>query len=104
MNNSTQLLQDDIKNFILSDYSISHRTHLLNEILEDYFETLDDDMIQKYEDYMFPIMEVLNNDGEDNAPIIINLPEGTNLTRVIRSDDDYAECVDTLVDNMKSTK
>ena len=36
----------------------------------------------------------------DNAPIIINLPEGTNLTRVIRSDDDYADKVDTLVDNM----
>ena len=37
---------------------------------------------------------------EDNAPIIINLPEGTNLTRVIRSDDDYADKVDTLVGNM----
>ena len=37
---------------------------------------------------------------EDNAPVIINLPEGTNLTRVIRSDDDYASKVDTLVDNM----
>ena len=37
---------------------------------------------------------------EDNAPIIINLPEGTNLTRVIRSDDDCASKVDTLVDNM----
>ena len=65
MNNSTQLLQNDIKNFILSDNSISHRTHLLNEILEDYFSILDDrndDMIQEYEDYMFPITEVLNND------------------------------------------
>ena len=37
---------------------------------------------------------------EDNAPVIINLPEGTNLTRVIRSDDDYADKVDTLVGNM----
>ena len=37
---------------------------------------------------------------DDNAPVIINLPEGTNLTRVIRSDDDYASKVDTLVDNM----
>ena len=65
MNNYTQLLQNDIKNFILSDNSISHRTHLLNEILEDYFSILDDrndDMIQEYEDYMFPITEVLNND------------------------------------------
>ena len=60
--NHVQLLQNDIKNFILSDNSISHRTHLLNEILDDYFSTLDDDMIQEYEDYMFPIMEVMNND------------------------------------------
>ena len=37
---------------------------------------------------------------DDNAPVIIYLPEGTNLTRVIRSDDDYASKVDTLVDNM----
>ena len=65
MNNYTQLLKNDIKNFILSDNSISHRTHLLNEILEDYFSILDDrndDMIQEYEDYMFPITEVMNND------------------------------------------
>ena len=60
--NHVQSLQNDIKNFILSDNSISHREHLLNDILIDYFSTLDDDMIQEYEDYMFPIMEVLNND------------------------------------------
>ena len=59
MKQSTQLLMDDIKNYILSDYSISHRTHLLNEILVDYFSTLDNDTIQEYEDYMFPIMEVI---------------------------------------------
>ena len=77
-----QSLQNDIKNFILSNNSISHRTHLLNDILIDYFSTLDDDTIQEYEDYMFPIMEALEIDR----------------------DSDYAECVDTLVDNMKSTK
>ena len=60
--NHVQLLQNDIKNFILSNNSISHREHLLNDILIDYFSTLDDDMIQEYEDYMFPIMEVINND------------------------------------------
>ena len=60
--NHVQSLQNDIKNFILSDNSISHREHLLNDILIDYFSTLDDDMIQEYEDYMFPIMEVMNND------------------------------------------
>ena len=60
--NHVQSLQNDIKNFILSDNSISHREHLLNDILIDYFSTLDDDTIQEYEDYMFPITEVLNND------------------------------------------
>jgi len=65
MNNSNQYptLQNDIKNFILSDnISNAYREHLLEEILDDYFSTLDDDMIQEYEDYMFPIMEVMNND------------------------------------------
>ena len=60
--NHVQSLQNDIKNFILSNNSISHREHLLNDILIDYFSTLDDDTIQEYEDYMFPITEVLNND------------------------------------------
>ena len=65
MNNSNQYptLQNDIKKFILSDnISSAYREHLLEEILDDYFSTLDDDMIQEYEDYMFPIMEVMNND------------------------------------------
>ena len=65
MNNSNQYptLQNDIKKFILSDnISNAYREHLLEEILDDYFSTLDDDMIQEYEDYMFPIMEVMNND------------------------------------------
>ena len=67
MNNSNQYptLQNDIKNFILSDnISNAYREHLLDEILEDYFSTLDDDMIQEYEDYMFPIMEVMNEEVE----------------------------------------
>tara|TARA_Y100001970_G_scaffold241943_1_gene305921 strand:- start:421 stop:639 length:219 start_codon:yes stop_codon:yes gene_type:complete len=67
MNNSNQYptLQNDIKNFILSDnISNAFREHLLDEILEDYFSTLDDDMIQEYEDYMFPIMEVMNEEVE----------------------------------------
>ena len=65
MNNSKQLLQDDIKNFILSDnISNAYREHLLEEILDDYFSTLDDDMLQEYEDYMFPIMDVMNEEVE----------------------------------------
>ena len=63
MNNSTQLLQNDIKKFILSDnISNAYREHLLEEILDDYFSTLDDVMILEYDDYLFPIMEVMNND------------------------------------------
>ena len=65
MRSYTKELKDDIKKFILSNNSIQHRSNLLNEILEDYFTILDDrndDMIQEYEDYMFPITEVLNND------------------------------------------
>ena len=63
MNNSKQLLQDDIKNFILSDnISNAYREHLLDEILDDYFSTLDDDMIEEYEDYMFPIMELFDEE------------------------------------------
>ena len=94
MNNSTQLLQNDIKNFILSDnISNAYREHLLEEILDDYFSTLDDDMIQEYEDYMFPIMEVMSNEeGEFANP------------KVTTTKDDYAECVDSLVDRLKSTK
>ena len=88
-----QSLQNDIKNFILSDNSISHRTHLLNDILIDYFSTLDDDTIQEYEDYMFPIMEALEIDSQEL--------EGDISTY---RDSDYAECVDSLVDRLKSTK
>ena len=62
MRSYTKELKDDIKKFILSNNSIQHRSNLLNEILEDYFEILDDrndDMIQEYIDYMVPIMEVI---------------------------------------------
>ena len=47
---------------VMKSISNAYREHLLEEILDDYFSTLDDDMIQEYEDYMFPIMEVMNND------------------------------------------
>ena len=60
---------------------------------EELFEELVDNVTQQYP-------KQLNTFEKDNAPVIINLPEGTNLTRVIRSDDDYASKVDTLVDNM----
>ena len=60
---------------------------------DELFEELVDNVTQQYP-------KQLNTFEKDNAPVIINLPEGTNLTRVIRSDDDYASKVDTLVDNM----
>ena len=95
MNKNTQLLKDDIKNFILSNYSISHRTHLLNEILEDYFETLDDDMIQEYEDYMFPIMEAIGRPND-------NLFDADDVEKCIADGNDYSECVDRLVESMET--
>ena len=59
-----QLLQNDIKDFILSDNITNvYRENLLDDILEDYFSNIDDDMLEEYELYMFPIMEELNNDA-----------------------------------------
>jgi hypothetical protein len=64
MRSYTKELVDDIKKFILSDNITNvYRENLLDEILEDYFTILDDrndDMIEEYEDFMFPIMEVMN--------------------------------------------
>lgn len=57
-------LQNDIKNFILSDnITRVHRENILDDILEDYFSGLDDDQIEAIDDFMFPIMEKLNNDN-----------------------------------------
>ena len=73
--------------------------------LEGYIQGNDDDkssdelvgICDKIIEELAPVGAYTDN---DNSPVIINLPEGTNLTRVIRSDDDYASKVDTLVDNM----
>ena len=76
--------------------------------LEGYIQGNDDDKLcDELEDICNKIVEELDPPKvtitpEDNAPIIINLPEGTNLTRVIRSDSDYADQVDTLVSKMAS--
>ena len=64
MTKEKQKLQNDISNFILNDkITRVHRENILNDILEDYFEGLDDDMIEAIDDFMFPIMEKLNNDN-----------------------------------------
>ncbi len=58
-----RLLQSDIKNFILQDNITKvYRENLLDDILDDYFLTISDDMIEEYDLYMFPIMEELKND------------------------------------------
>ena len=77
----------------------------------DLIEHVKQDLTDYYNDWSIDELETIideelfdelvdNVTTEDNAPVIINLPEGTNLTRVIRSDDDYADKVDTLVGNM----
>ena len=64
MTKEKEKLQNDITNFILNDkITRVHRENILNDILEDYFESLDDDMIEAIDDFMFPIMEKLNNDN-----------------------------------------
>ena len=64
MTKEKEKLQNDITNFILNDkITRVHRENILDDILEDYFEGLDDDMIEAIDDFMFPIMEKLNNDN-----------------------------------------
>ena len=82
---------------------------LLDETITDISSDLDLDLIDLNDIEIYQVFQKLKTinyvesnqlSDDDYAPIIINLPEGTNLTRVIRSDDDYASKVDTLVDNM----
>ena len=64
MTKEKQKLQNDITNFILNDnITRVHRENILDDILEDYFSGLDDDMIEAIDDFMFPIMEKLKNDN-----------------------------------------
>ena len=64
MTKEKQKLQNDITNFILNDnITRVHRENILDDILDDYFKGLDDDMIEAIDDFMFPIMEKLNNDN-----------------------------------------
>ena len=64
MTKEKQKLQNDITNFILNDkITRRHRENILDDILADSVEGLDDDMIEAIDDFMFPIMEKLNNDN-----------------------------------------
>ncbi len=62
--------------------------------LEGYLQSTDDD---KYGDELVRICDKII---QELPPIVINLPEGTNLSKVTITDDDYASKVDRLVDNM----
>ena len=79
LNDIQSHLDEDIGDVTLDDYEIYHVWKQLDRTISEPKVTLT---------------------PEDNDPVIINLPEGTNLTRVIRSDDDYADKVDTFVGNM----
>ena len=73
--------------------------------LEGYIQGNDDDKLcdelvgicDKIIEELAPVGAYADN---DNSPVIINLPEGTNLSKVTITDDDYADKVDTLVGNM----
>ena len=71
-----------------------HELEIILYTLEGYLQSTDDD---KYGDELVRICDKII---QELPPIVVNLPEGTNLTRVIRSDDDYGDKVDTLVSNM----
>ena len=62
--------------------------------LEGYLQSTDDD---KYGDELVRICDKII---QELPPIVINLPEGTNLSKVTITDDDYADKVDTFVGNM----
>ena len=92
----TKTMAEWITDILTNDYRKLTKEELKERVDcydDELFEELVDNVTQQYP-------KQLNTFEKDNAPVIINLPEGTNLTRVIRSDDDYADKVDTLVDNM----
>ena len=68
-----------------------------NEVQEDISDYEIYQVWQQMNNYQTPKVTLT---PEDNDPVIINLPEGTNLTRVIRSDKVYPE-VDDVPDNIK---
>ena len=93
-----------------------HELEIILYTLEGYLQSTDDD---KYGDELVRICDKII---QELPPIVVNLPEGTNLTKVTNSDkvypevddvpeqvykewltstdDDYADKVDTLVSNM----
>jgi hypothetical protein len=94
-------LTDSQKNELIEQYvdivvdnmDVKSMMQYITDDLRCHFESVSlnelKDEVDNHDEELFDEL-VDNVTTEDNAPIIINLPEGTNLTRVIRSDDDYA--------------
>ena len=69
--------------------------------LETILYTLEGYMIGNDDDKLCDELSVIcDKISKELPPIVINLPEGTNLSKVTITDDDYASKVDRLVDNM----
>ena len=69
--------------------------------LETILYTLEGYMIGNDDDKLCDeLSAICDKISKELPPIVINLPEGTNLSKVIITDDDYADKVDTFVGNM----
>ena len=69
--------------------------------LETILYTLEGYMIGNDDDKLCDeLSAICDKISKELPPIVINLPEGTNLSKVTITDDDYASKVDRLVDNM----
>ncbi len=72
--------------------------------LETILYTLEGYMIGNDDDKLCDELSVIcDKISKELPPIVINLPEGTNLTKVTISDDDYGNKVDRLVGNMAAS-
>ena len=69
--------------------------------LETILYTLEGYMIGNDDDKLCDELSVIcDKISKELPPIVINLPEGTNLSKVTITDDNYGDKVDTLVGNM----
>ena len=71
-----------------------HELETILYSLEGYIQGNDDD---KLCDELSVICDKIS---KELPPIVINLPEGTNLSKVTITEDNYADKVDTFVGNM----
>ena len=76
--------------------------------LEGYIQGNDDEeLVEKLEDICYRIDKKLEpkvTNSDKVYPEVEDVPEQVYKEWLTTTQDDYAECVDTLVDNMKSTK